>query len=113
MQVPLCGRKGSMAHLQINDGIGCGKTFVPGQLFAFGSIVLHADSTGHLGQVENFSPGQTIRFGNLEYAADSRGDLAFSGWVSDQPENPSSTTVPAPDSISEQGVDQSVSRSRL
>ena len=90
------------AHLRINDDIGCGKTFVPGQLFTFGSIVLHADSTGRLGQVENFSPGQAIRFGNLEYAADSRGDLAFSGRVCDQPEDPSSTTVPAPDSISKQ-----------
>ena len=79
MQVPLSGQSGSMAHLQIDDNIGCGKTFFPGQLFVFGSITLYADSTGLLGQIENFAPGQTIWFGNLEYPADARGELAFSG----------------------------------
>ena len=70
-----------MARLRINDEIGCGSSFDPGQLFAFGIIVVHADSTDHLGRIENLSPGQAVRFGNLECATDSRGELAFSGWV--------------------------------
>ena len=41
-------------------------------LFTFGSIVLHADPTGHLDQVDSFAPEQEIRFGNLEYVADSQ-----------------------------------------
>jgi hypothetical protein len=81
MHVPLCGHEGSMARLRINDDVGCGSSFVPGQLFAFGIVVVHADSVGHLGRIENFSLGQTIRFGNLEYATNSRGELTFSGWV--------------------------------
>ena len=40
--------KGSMARLIIGDGINTGDIFAPGRLFAFGSIILHANSTGHL-----------------------------------------------------------------
>ena len=91
-----------MAHLRIDDSIGCGRTFFHGQLFVFGSVTLYADSTGHLGQIKNFAPGQTIRFGNLEYAADACGKLAFSGWVSDQSEDLADAFVPISDSISDQ-----------
>jgi hypothetical protein len=73
------GHQGSMAHLLISDGIRSGDIFVPGQLFAFGSIMLHADPTGHLDQVDSFTPDQEIRFGNLEFIADSRGDLILTG----------------------------------
>lgn len=54
-----------MARLVISDGIRSGDVFVPGQLFAFGSIVLHANQAGRLGQVGSFTPDQEIRFGNL------------------------------------------------
>ena len=60
-----------MAHLVINEEVCNMGTFVPGQIFAFASIVLHADQTGHLGRVESFAPDQEIRFGNLEFSADS------------------------------------------
>jgi hypothetical protein len=45
-----------MAHLIVGEGIGSRDFFVPGQLFAFGSIVLHADPTGRLDQIDNFAP---------------------------------------------------------
>jgi hypothetical protein len=77
-----------MARLQFDSSIGCGDIFVPDQFFAFDSIVLHADPTGHLGHIENFPPGQTIKFGSLEYIADARGDLVISGWTWDQLQNP-------------------------
>ena len=91
-----------MARLQIDDSIGCGMSFLPGQLFVFGSITLHADSAGRLGQIETFTPGRIVRFGNLEYAADPRGELVFSGWVSDQARDPTNTSV----QISELTTDQ-------
>ena len=91
-----------MAHLRINDSIGCGKTFFPGQLFVFGNVTLYADSTGYLGLIENFAPGQTIRFGNLEYAADACSELAFSGWVSDQSRELTDAIILISDSISDQ-----------
>src|SRR4051812_41835033 len=69
-----------MACLIIGDNVNTGDIFVPRQLFVFGSIVLHADATGHLNQIDNFAPVQHIRFGNLEYFADARGDLIFSGF---------------------------------
>ena len=49
--------KGLMARLIIGEGIGSRDFFAPGQLFAFGSIVLHTDPTGRLGQVDAFTPG--------------------------------------------------------
>jgi hypothetical protein len=45
-----------MAHLEINCGNGCEGTYVPGQLFVFGSMTFYADSTGHLATVENYAP---------------------------------------------------------
>jgi hypothetical protein len=45
-----------MARLVIGDGIRTGNIFVPGQLFTFGSIMLHADPTGRLGLVGSFAP---------------------------------------------------------
>ena len=44
----LWDRQRLMARLVIGDGIRTRDVFVPSQLFAFGSIVLHANSTGHL-----------------------------------------------------------------
>ena len=69
-----------MARLIIRDGVSTGDIFIPGQVFAFGSIVLHANATGHLNQVDNFTPEQQIRFGNFEYVTDAWGDLVFSGF---------------------------------
>ena len=86
-----------MAHLQINSNIGCGDIFVPGQLFAFGSIVLHANTAGRLDRVESFVPNQVITFRSLEYTADSRGDLALSGWRPDRLENSSGTMASTPE----------------
>lgn len=82
-----------MARLQINSNIGRRYIFVPGQLFVFGSFILHAGPTNHLGQVENFAPNQIVRFGNLEYTADSHGDLALSGWMPGWLENSSNTVA--------------------
>ena len=66
-----------MARLIIGEGIRSGDFFVPGQLFVFSSIVLHANPTGRLDQIDNFAPEHRIRFSNLEYFADRRGDLVF------------------------------------
>ena len=83
-----------MACLVIGDGIRIGETIVPGQLFAFGGIILHATSVGHLDQVNNFAPQHQIRFGNLEYVTDARGDLIFNGFLAlpETPENPEDLT---------------------
>ena len=64
-----------MVRLVVNEEVRNTGTFVPGQIFTFGSIVLHADPTGRLGRVESFAPNQEVRFGNLEFSVDSRGDL--------------------------------------
>ena len=71
-----------MAHLIIGDGISSGDPFVPGQLFLFGSIVLHANPTYHLDLINNFTPEHRIRFSNLEYVADARGNLVLAGFTS-------------------------------
>ena len=60
-----------MARLFVNEEVRNTGTFVPRQIFAFGSIVLHADPTGHLGRVESFAPDQEVRFRNLEFSVDS------------------------------------------
>ena len=70
-----------MARLIIEDGVNTGDLFVPDQLFAFGSIVLHANPTSHVDQINSFSPKHQIRFSNLEYIADIRGDLVFVGFA--------------------------------
>ena len=87
--------------LLFSDRVRSRDIFVPGQLFAFGSIVLYADSTGHLDQVGNFAPEQEIRFGGLQFVADARGDLIFTGFSAspEEPTNPEALTsdpFPAP-----------------
>ena len=72
-----------MAHLQINSDIGCGGIFVLRQLFIFGSFVLRAGLTGHLGVARH----QIIRFGSSEYTADSHSNLTLFGWVPERLEN--------------------------
>ena len=44
-----------MACLVISNGIRTGDAFIPCQLFAFGGIVLHANSTSHLDQIDSFA----------------------------------------------------------
>ena len=61
-----------LARLFIGVGVNTRYIFIPGQLFAFGIIVLHANSVGHLEQVDSFAPEHQIRFGNFEYVADAR-----------------------------------------
>lgn len=91
-----------MARLIIGDGISIGDIFLPDQLSMFGSIVEHADSTGHLDQVDSFAPEHQIRFDNLEYVTDARGDLIFTGFSASRetPADPeASTSWPLPDPI--------------
>ena len=66
-----------MARVHIDSNISYGGIFLPGQLLAFGSVVLHADSNSHLDQVDCFALDQMIGFGNLEYTADSLCDLVL------------------------------------
>ena len=89
-----------MAHLIIAEGISSRDLFVTGQLFAFGSIVLHANSAGHRDQIDNFAPEHRIRFVNLEYVADVRGDLVFTGFTTSS-RTPMGLAVPALESPSE------------
>ena len=56
------------------------ETFLPGQIFVFGSFTLRANSLGHLEQIESYAPGHQIRFGNLNYTDDIHGDLIFDGF---------------------------------
>src|SRR4051812_48752611 len=83
-----------MARLIIGDGVNTEHIIVLSQLFAFGSIVLHANPTGHLDQVDSFAPEHQIRFGNLEYVADARGDLIFTGFsaLPEAPKDPEAST---------------------
>ena len=69
-----------MASSIINhDGVQ-GETFLPGQIFMFGSFALRANSLGHLEQIESYAPGHHVRFGSLNYMVDIRGDLIFNGF---------------------------------
>ena len=68
---------GPMAPLIINNNAVQGETFLPGQIFVFGSFALRANSLGHLEQIESYAPGHQVRFGSLKYTADIRGDLIF------------------------------------
>ena len=85
-----------MACLVLGEDISSIDLFVLGQLFAFGSIVLHANSIGRLDKIENFAPEHRIRFGNLEYVTDTRGDLVFAGFTA-SPCTPMGLDVPAPE----------------
>ena len=51
-----------MDRLIFGKGVRGTDVSTPGQLFAFGSVVLHANSTGHLGRVDGFAPNYEIRF---------------------------------------------------
>ena len=61
----------------------------------FGGIVLQANPTSHLDQVDSFAPQHQIRFGNLEFVADARGDLVLTGYstLTEAPENPETLTL--------------------
>ena len=83
-----------MVRLVVNEEVRNAGIFVPGQIFAFGSIVLHPDPTGRLGRVGCFAPDQEVRFGNLEFSVDSRGDLSLTGLAVSpaMPEDPEALT---------------------
>ena len=66
-----------MAPLIINNDTVQGDTFLPGQIFVFGSFALRANPLGHLEQIESYAPSHQVRFGSLNYTADIRGDLIF------------------------------------
>ena len=69
-----------MAPTIINSEAVQGETFLPGQIFVFGSFALRANSLGHLEQIESYAPGRQVRFGSLNYTANIRGDLIFDGF---------------------------------
>ena len=72
-----------MAPLIIYNNTALRETFLPGQIFVFGSFTLRANSIGHLEQIDSYAPGHQISFGNLNYAADIRGDLIFQGFAAE------------------------------
>ena len=59
-----------MAHSIISNDAISGEAFLPGQIFVFGGFILHANSIGHLEQVDNYAPGHQISFGNLNCVVD-------------------------------------------
>ena len=59
-----------MAPTIIDSDVVQGETFLLGQIFVFGGFTLHANSIGHLEQVDSYAPGHQISFGNLNYVAD-------------------------------------------
>ena len=69
-----------MASLIINHDAVQGETFLPGQIFVFGSFALRANSLGHLEQIESYAPGHQVRFGSLNYTANIHRDLIFDGF---------------------------------
>ena len=69
-----------MASSIIRDSAVQGETFLPRQIFVFGSFVLRANSLGHLEQIDSYAPGHQVRFGSLNYVTDIRGDLIFNGF---------------------------------
>ena len=71
---------GPMASTIINGDAVQGETFLPGQIFFFGSFTLWANSLGHLEQIKSYAPSRQVRFGSLNYTADIRGDLIFDGF---------------------------------
>ena len=56
---------GVMAPLVIVSDAVQGETFLPGQIFVFGSFALRANLLGHLEQIETYAPGHQVRFGSL------------------------------------------------
>ena len=45
-----------MAAMIINSDAIQGETFLPGQIFVFGSFALQANSFGHLEQIDSYVP---------------------------------------------------------
>ena len=80
----------------ITNNMVQGETFLPGKIFVFGGFALHANSLGHLEQIDSYAPVHQVRFGNLNYTADIRGDLIFNGF---------GPAPGAPDSHDEHGLD--------
>ena len=72
--------KDSMARSVIHNDAISGE-IPPGQIFVFGGFMLHANSIGHLEQIDSYAPGHQISFWNLNYVADIRGDLIFEGFA--------------------------------
>ena len=71
---------GLMAPTIIDSDAVQAETFLPEQIFVFGSFALRANSLGHLEQIESYAPGHQVRFGSLNYTTDIRGDLIFDGF---------------------------------
>ncbi len=69
---------GLMAPTIIDSDAVQGETFLPGQIFVFGSFALWANSLGHLEQIESYASGHQVRSGSLNYTAS--GDLIFDGF---------------------------------
>ena len=69
-----------MAPTIIDSDVVQGETFLPRQIFVFGSFALWANSLGHLEQIESYVPGHQVRYGSLNYTADIRRDLIFDGF---------------------------------
>lgn len=89
-----------MARLVIGADAVSSETFLPGQLFVFGGFALHANSTGHLEQIDSYAPGHQIRFGSFNYIADVQGDLVFEGFLaSAAAPHEGSTSNPPSDSV--------------
>ena len=70
----------SIAPSIIDSDAVQGETFLPGQIFVFGSFALRANSLGHLEQIDSYAPGHQLRFGSLNYPTDIPGDLIFNGF---------------------------------
>ena len=68
-----------MAPSIIHNNTALRETFLPGQIFVFGSFALRANSLGHLEQIESYAPGRQVGFGSLNFTADICGDLIFDG----------------------------------
>ena len=47
-----------MAPSIVNNDAVQGETFLPGQIFVFDSLILRANSLGHLEHIDGYAPGQ-------------------------------------------------------
>ena len=54
--------KGSMAPSIIYNNAAVKEIFLPSQIFVFGGFALHANSVGHLEQIDSYAPGHQISF---------------------------------------------------
>ena len=70
-----------MAPPIIYNNTALRESFIPDQIFVFGSFALRANSIGHLEQIDNYAIGHQISFENLNYVADIRGYLIFQGFA--------------------------------